>query len=151
MEKNLNKTNATFTAKPRLSITTSGSKVSCYSNRSKGNEHFHVVKLRGFSSKWHCPCSPMSPSHWKKDSVLIIEPSTTPTLKTWSSFQLTLFPQIDLINSPAGWVRATSCLMTMTSGKYGAMDVSAEEQPGCGVALSWRHGAGGLSPLNHCF
>ena len=38
--KHLNKTNVKFIAKPRLSVTTSGSKVSCYSNRRKVNEHF---------------------------------------------------------------------------------------------------------------
>lgn len=40
---------------------------------------------------------------------------------------INLIPQINIINSLAGWAQATSCLMKMTSGKYGALGSSAEE------------------------
>lgn len=56
----LNKTNVKFIGKLRLSITMSGSKVSCYSNRRKVNEHFTLYNEACLGSKQRGPCTPKS-------------------------------------------------------------------------------------------
>lgn len=71
----------------------SSSKVSCYSNRRKVNEHFTLQNYACLCSKQLLSNSPMSSKHLKrKNSLLIVGAGIPPTFPTPSSFQLTLSP-----------------------------------------------------------